>query len=88
MKTLCCLFISVCCGFAACATPVKPDVPVVAPDKPPKDGEFEVTDKTDVRLDGKPCKLGDIPKTATLETFDVDSKTKVVLKMYFVSREK
>lgn len=50
----------------------------------PKD-EWVVTEQTEVKLDGKPCALADVPPGAEIVLLEVDSKQRVVKKLHFRS---
>jgi hypothetical protein len=70
--------------------PKKWTEPPPAAEPPPKAEEektqFVITDQTDIKLDGQPCKLKDVPKTATVELLDVSADHKTVQKLYFRSK--
>ena len=48
---------------------------------------FEVTDGTDVRLDGQSCKLQDVPSSATIVSVELEADGKTVLKIHFKSKQ-
>ena len=50
-----------------------------------KPHSFEVTDGTDVRLDGQSCKLQDVPSSATIVSVELEADGKTVLKIHFKS---
>lgn len=49
--------------------------------------QFVITDDTEVQLDGKACKFGDVPETASVSSLDVGPDKKTVLKIHFKSKK-
>lgn len=50
--------------------------------------EFQVTDQTEVKLDGQPCKYEEVPNSAMIILLEVASeKNKVILKIHFQSKK-
>jgi len=55
-------------------------------DKPEPDGGFLINDQTEVKLDGKPCKLSDVPKGAEIEAVDFAADKRTILRISFRSK--
>jgi hypothetical protein len=47
---------------------------------------FQITEQTEVLLDGKPCKYAEIPPDAVIIKMEVAEDKKTVLKIHFRSR--
>jgi hypothetical protein len=45
--------------------------------------EFIVTERTEILLDGKPCKYADVPQQARIVLMEVAADNKTVLKIHF-----
>jgi hypothetical protein len=50
--------------------------------------QFQVTDQTEVLLDGKPCRYAEVPATAVIIKMEVAEDKTTVLKVYFRSRKR
>jgi hypothetical protein len=48
--------------------------------------QLVITDQTDIKLDGQPCQLKDVPKSAVVELIDFSSDKKTIQKLYFRSK--
>lgn len=44
---------------------------------------FEITDKTEVLLDGKPCAYDQVPRTAVITYLEIARDKKLALKIHF-----
>jgi hypothetical protein len=68
-----------------------PDFDKIASAPPARDAarsqSFDITDKTEVRLDGRPCKLRDVPGTATVVSVELAADGKTVMKVHFKSKQ-
>ena len=53
----------------------------------PRKQSFDVTDETEVRLDGRSCKLQDVPGTAAIATLELAADGKTVTKLHFKSKQ-
>jgi hypothetical protein len=51
--------------------------------QPAAGSEYAVTEKTEILLDGKPCRYEAVPGTATIERMEVAPDGKTVLRVYF-----
>ncbi|MCS6851692.1 MAG: hypothetical protein NZ700_11055 [Gemmataceae bacterium] len=50
--------------------------------------EFVVTEQTEVRLDGRPCKYADIPPSAEILFMEISSnRDRTILKIHFRSKK-
>jgi hypothetical protein len=49
--------------------------------------EFVVTDRTEVLLNGKPCRYADVPGHATIVRMEVAADNKTVLRIHFQTRK-
>jgi hypothetical protein len=49
--------------------------------------EFVLTDRTEVLLNGKPCKYAEVPAHASIEHMEVAADKKTVLKIHFHTRK-
>jgi hypothetical protein len=47
--------------------------------------EFQVTDETEVTLDGRPCKYRDVPANATIIKLELAADRRTVVKVHFRS---
>jgi hypothetical protein len=50
--------------------------------------QFQVTEQTEVLLDGKPCRYAEVPATAVIIKMEVAEDKKTVLKVHFRSRKR
>jgi hypothetical protein len=55
-------------------------------DKAESQGGFIINDKTEVKLDGMPCKLADVPKGAEIDAVDLGPDKKTILRISFRSK--
>ena len=81
-------------GIDAFSTTLKahlPDLDKIALDPPRRDAakkqSFDITDATEVRLDGRSCKFQEVPSTATIVSLDLEADGKTVRKLYFKSKQ-
>jgi hypothetical protein len=51
----------------------------------PRD-QFQITDQTEVTLDGRPCRYADVPRGAGIVKMEVGTDGTTVLKIQFRSR--
>ncbi len=59
-----------------------------SPEAPPTVGAFRVTERTEVKLDGRPCKLEQVPPGATILLLEVASDDRMaILKIHFRSKK-
>lgn len=56
-------------------------------DPPRQDVRLVLTDKTEIRLDGRACKLQDIPRGADVIQVDVAADRKTILRIHFRSKK-
>ncbi len=49
----------------------------------PQEEQMVVTDQTEIRLDGKPCRYADLPQDATIILLEIAADKKTVLKVHF-----
>ncbi len=54
-------------------------------DEKKEDQKLVITDKTEVQLDGKDCKLADVPGTASVVNLEVAADKKTIVKIHFQS---
>ncbi|HVS36611.1 MAG TPA: hypothetical protein VMS17_13700 [Gemmataceae bacterium] len=62
------------------------DKPAAADEKK-DDQKLVITDKTEVQLDGRDCKLADIPATASVISLEVAADKKTIVKIHFQSKK-
>jgi hypothetical protein len=61
---------------------------VVKPLEEPKaEPEFNVTEQTEILLDGRPCSWKDVPPEASILKMEVTADKKTALKIYFRTRK-
>lgn len=53
--------------------------------QPTKD-EYQITEITEIKLDGRTCKYRDVPKNAEITSMEVTADKKIILKIHFQSR--
>jgi hypothetical protein len=53
-----------------------------------KKQSFNITDGTEIRLDGRSCKFQDIPATASIVSLELEADGKTVMKLYFKSNQR
>jgi hypothetical protein len=61
------------------------------PKQPPKQGsnpQFQVTEQTEVLLDGKPCQYAEVPASAVIIKMEVAEDKTTVLKVHFRTRKR
>jgi hypothetical protein len=67
------------------------DLDKIASDPPRRDTtkkqSFDITDGTEVRLDGRSCKFQNVPTTATIVSLELKADGKTVAKLYFKSKQ-
>ena len=67
---------------------VRPLAPKVEPNTPAEDdGKLVISDTTEVMLDGKECKLEEVPKTAEVVLLEVGKDKKAVMKIHFRTKK-
>src|SRR6266852_7375546 len=67
---------------------VRPLAPKVEPNTPAEDdGKLVISDSTEVMVDGKVCKLEEVPKTAEVVLLEVGKDKKSVLKIHFRTKK-
>jgi hypothetical protein len=55
--------------------------------QPEDDGKLVISDKTEVVLDGKVCKMEDVPKNAEVIRLEVGTDKKSVLRIHFRTKK-
>jgi len=69
-------------------TKLSPDrLKQAVPREDTKEPEWEISDATEVQLDGKACKFEDVPKGAEITLLEVASDKKAILKIHFRSKK-
>jgi hypothetical protein len=63
-----------------------PSIPRTAGKSAAARGQFEVTDQTEVQLDGRTCRYQDVPPTATILRIELAADGRTILKILFRSR--
>lgn len=65
----------------------KGSTPVPEPGAPGGQAEFVMTERTEVFLNGKPCKYRDVPGHASILRMELAADKKTVLKVHFRTRK-
>jgi hypothetical protein len=55
--------------------------------RPANPSEYVLTEQTEVLLDGRPCRFGDVPERATILKMEVAADGKTVVKILFRSQK-
>jgi len=70
-------------------SPVEPSLPRLLPDKPVKDETgYLITDKTDIRFNGKACDYKDVPSDAEIIEICIGKDNRTVQRLYFQTKKK